>query len=80
MPTFAPIDKVAWTFVREENIPGMTIAIARHGRLVYARGFGYADVDQKEPVQPDSLFRIASVSKSITKHNGCFPGTSALLI
>ena len=38
----------------------------RDGRLIYARGFGYADVESKTPVQPDALFRIASVSKPIT--------------
>ena len=38
----------------------------RQGRLVYARGFGYADVERHEPVQPDTLFRIASISKPIT--------------
>jgi N-acyl-D-amino-acid deacylase len=38
----------------------------RHGRLIYARGFGLADIEADEPVRPDSLFRIASVSKPIT--------------
>ena len=42
------------------------MAIVKNGRLVYARGFGYADIDRKEPVKPTSLFRIASVSKTIT--------------
>jgi CubicO group peptidase (beta-lactamase class C family) len=35
-------------------------------KLIYARGFGWADRDTKEPVEPASLFRIASVSKPIT--------------
>jgi N-acyl-D-amino-acid deacylase len=34
--------------------------------MVYARGFGYADVESREPVQPQSRFRIASISKPIT--------------
>jgi N-acyl-D-amino-acid deacylase len=38
----------------------------RDGKLIYARGFGYADVENKTLVQPDALFRIASVSKPIT--------------
>jgi N-acyl-D-amino-acid deacylase len=54
------------TFMAEHNIPGGQLAIVRHGKLVYARGFGWADRDAKEPVQPESLFRIASVSKPIT--------------
>ncbi len=65
-PALAPIDKVARSFVLEQNIPGLAIAVAKDGQLVYARGFGYADVERKEPVLPESLFRIASVSKPIT--------------
>ena len=38
----------------------------KDGRLVYARGFGYADIGKKQPVTPKSLFRIASISKPIT--------------
>jgi CubicO group peptidase (beta-lactamase class C family) len=40
--------------------------VLREGKLIYARGFGYADVENKTPVQPDALFRIASVSKTLT--------------
>jgi CubicO group peptidase (beta-lactamase class C family) len=53
-------------FMRQYKIPGASMAIVKNGRLVYARGFGYADIDRKEPVKPTSLFRIASVSKPIT--------------
>lgn len=48
------------------DIPGAALAVTRRGRLVYARGFGYADVEAGTLVQPGSLFRIASVSKAIT--------------
>lgn len=61
-----PFDRLMRTFVADNGIPGAALAVARHGRLVYARGFGYADVDQRRPVQPDSIFRIASISKPIT--------------
>ena len=42
------------------------MAIAKDGKLVMARGYGLADIDQEEPVQADTLFRIASISKPIT--------------
>lgn len=48
------------------NVPGLALAIAVDGRLVMARGYGYADPASGEPVQPDSLFRIASASKPVT--------------
>jgi N-acyl-D-amino-acid deacylase len=60
------LDELMKSFLRDNELPGASLAVARGGRLVYARGFGYADVDRKIPVQPDSLFRIASVSKPIT--------------
>ena len=48
------------------QIPGAALAVSYNGALVYARGFGYADVASSTPVQPDSLFRTASVSKLFT--------------
>ena len=53
-------------FMDEHKIPGGALAIARDGKVVYSRGFGWADRETKEAVQPESLFRIASVSKPIT--------------
>jgi N-acyl-D-amino-acid deacylase len=65
-PDLASFDELMETFVRENEVPGVALAVAKDGRLVYARGFGYADPDSKLPVQPRSRFRIASISKPIT--------------
>ena len=46
--------------------PGGALAVAKDGRLVYAKGFGLGDVVNKAPVEPTSLFRIASLSKTLT--------------
>ena len=46
--------------------PGVSLAIVRNGRLVYARGFGYADKDSGENAGPLHRFRIASISKPVT--------------
>ncbi len=62
----AAYDELMHEFLREHRPPGAALAVARNGKLVYARGFGYADVEKREAVQPNSLFRIASVSKPIT--------------
>ena len=61
-----PFDQSVRNLMQKYNIPGGAVAVVRDGKLFYARGFGYADVENKTPVQPDALFRIASVSKSIT--------------
>lgn len=65
-PDLASFDELMVSFLREHEIPGAALAVARGGKLVYARGFGYADRERREPVQPEALFRIASLSKPIT--------------
>lgn len=66
-PNLASFDHLLVEFLREHQLPGgASLAVARNGRLVYARGYGYADQETREPVQPNSLFRIASVSKPFT--------------
>jgi len=65
-PELKPFDELMEAFVRDNEIPGASLAVAKDGRLVYARGFGYADVEQQQPVRPNSLFRIASISKTFT--------------
>jgi N-acyl-D-amino-acid deacylase len=65
-PELAAFDAWMQAFMTEHQIPGGALAIVKDGYVDYARGFGWADRDAKEPVQPDSLFRIASVSKPIT--------------
>lgn len=60
------LDELMTSFLAEQKIPGGALAVAKDGKLLYARGFGWADRDTKAPVQPDSLFRIASISKPIT--------------
>jgi N-acyl-D-amino-acid deacylase len=63
VPKLAAYDELMTAFMREHKPPGAALAVAYYGRLVYARGFGFADVERREPVRPASLFRIASVSK-----------------
>ena len=48
------------------GIPGVTVAVAVDGKVVYAEGFGYADLEQRVPVWPTTKFRIASDSKPLT--------------
>jgi N-acyl-D-amino-acid deacylase len=66
VPGMVSYDQAVTAFMRKYAIPGGAVAVLRDGKLIYARGFGYADVENRTPVQPDALFRIASVSKPIT--------------
>lgn len=64
--TMTNCDDMAIDFMNDYSIPGMTMAIAKDGKLVYMRAFGNANIAQDEATQPYHLFRIASVSKPIT--------------
>jgi N-acyl-D-amino-acid deacylase len=65
-PALSPFDDLLTSFIEKHKVPGAALAVSRNGKLVYARGYGYADVEKKLPVRPTSLFRIASVSKPFT--------------
>jgi N-acyl-D-amino-acid deacylase len=62
----AVFDCMMREFLAKHHVPGAALAVTDRGRLVYARGYGYADVAAREPVTPTSLFRIASISKPVT--------------
>jgi N-acyl-D-amino-acid deacylase len=66
VPELAAFDTLISTIMRSWNLPGGQLAIAHEGRLVYNRGFGWANVEDVQAVEPDNLFRIASTSKPIT--------------
>jgi CubicO group peptidase (beta-lactamase class C family) len=53
--------------LERDDIAGAVVAVVKDGKLLFARGYGYADVATKKPVSPDStLFRPGSVSKLFT--------------
>lgn len=52
--------------MRQLNAPGLSVAIARDGRIVYKESFGYTGHGSKERLTTSHLFRIASVTKPIT--------------
>jgi CubicO group peptidase (beta-lactamase class C family) len=60
------MEAAAAALMQKHQVPGLSVAIAKEGRLVYAQGFGLADKTKNENVTPNHLFRIASVTKPIT--------------
>lgn len=65
-PQFARADALITSFMRQYEVPAASVAIAKDGRLVHARAFGYRDPAKTRPVTPSDRFRIASNSKPIT--------------
>ncbi len=60
------LDPLFETFRREAHVPGLAFGIVADGRLAYVQTLGSRTLDQYEIVTPDSLFRIASMSKAFT--------------
>ena len=66
LPGLTAFDRAVVTLLEKWKIPGASLAVAKDGRLVLARGYGYSDKDRFRPVTPDLRFRMASLSKSLT--------------
>lgn len=65
-PNYQQFDQIMNGVLKQYNIPGGALSIARGGQLVYANGYGFADVQNRVPFRPDTLFCLASCSKSLT--------------
>lgn len=60
------IDRAFATFMADQHVPGAAYGVVQGGRLAYAKGMGVQDTTAKRPVTPDTLFRIASMTKAFT--------------
>ena len=50
----------------ESGSPGLVISVSVDGKIVWNEGFGYADVENDVPCTPNTVMRIASISKPLT--------------
>ncbi len=66
VPEFRAVDTKMREVLQKLDIPGASITVAKDGRILYQRGFGWADRATGQAVQPQTLFRVASVSKAMT--------------
>src|SRR5262245_55641788 len=66
-PQIRPAVEDLEAFILEEmqaqELPGLSIALLDGDRVVWARGFGYADAARKTPAAADTVYRVASISK-----------------
>lgn len=63
---FSAVDELMNQFLSEHNVAGAAVAIGFEGQLLYSRGFGWSDVDQRIVMRPNAALRIASISKPMT--------------
>src|SRR5205809_1909536 len=59
------LEKLAQKQIQENVVPALAIAVVFEDKAVYAKGFGVRDVNTKQPINADTVFQLASVSKPI---------------
>lgn len=64
--SFKAAEKTITSFMRKWALKGASIAVAKDGKLLYAKGFGVVDTVSDQMVQPYNRFRVASISKLVT--------------
>ncbi|MBI1344108.1 MAG: serine hydrolase [Terrimonas sp.] len=63
---FAGLDVQFEQVLKDRKAAGFAVAVVRKGEVIYAKGFGYRDVENKLPVTPNTLFAIGSCTKAFT--------------
>lgn len=58
--------QIARTRLAAKNLPGLSVAVGAGGDIVWAEGFGWADIEKRVPVAPGTRFRIGHASKALT--------------
>lgn len=62
----ALVDSMLQQHVHDGRVPGLVAGVSRHGKLVFLKSYGWQDIENKSPMQEDSIFQIRSMSKPIT--------------
>lgn len=65
-PRLRGIDTMVNRVLRDWHVVGCAVAVVEKGKVIYANGFGYRDLEQKLPVTPNTVFSIASCTKAFT--------------
>lgn len=60
------VDRYVQSEVRAQQIPGVAVAIIHAGEPLVFKGYGYANVEHKVPVKPETVFQSASIGKQFT--------------
>jgi len=60
------IQRIAETLFAENLSPGMAVVVVKDNNILFMEGFGYQDIETRQPVTPQSTFYIASVTKTLT--------------
>src|SRR5947207_5389856 len=65
--TATALDNYILQQMSNTHVPGLSVSIIRNGKIVWAKGYGYADIDKDIPFTPNTInAEIASISKTVT--------------
>jgi len=62
----AQIEKAVSAFMTANSVPGVSVAVVQNGQPVWSVGFGMSDLEDSAPATSSTLYRLGSISKSIT--------------
>ena len=60
------IDEYVQSEMTRQRIPGVSLAIVKNGEVVYAKGYGFANLEHNVAVKPETIFQSGSVGKQFT--------------
>ncbi|QNR85912.1 serine hydrolase [Pedobacter riviphilus] len=60
------IDTLLNRILKDQQVAGFAVAVVKGDQVIYSKGFGYRDVENKKPVTPNTLFAIGSSTKAFT--------------
>lgn len=66
LPFASVVDRVVPPLLDALDVPGAAVALVHDGRVEWMRGYGFADVDARRPVTPQTVFNTGSISKVVT--------------
>ena len=61
----AQLDTLSADILERTGVPGLAVAVVHQGKTIYAKGFGQRRLDRSDPVTPETVFQLASLSKSV---------------
>ncbi|MEX2232512.1 MAG: serine hydrolase [Cyclobacteriaceae bacterium] len=64
-----PVDQLInglYNFLDGKAASGIAVLVSKDGKVIYKKGFGYADIEKKKLIRPDTKFRIGSITKQFT--------------
>ncbi|MZR30240.1 serine hydrolase [Sneathiella litorea] len=66
MDAVEQLDELTQAIMAETKVPGLAVAVVHQGKTLFAKGYGVREIGKNDPIDPDTVFQIASLSKSVS--------------